>query len=92
MFYPKTDGSQQLAIQLQNAFVSTLNPGSNRQAKPVEGLYLMKHIKKTGVLIECGFLSNYQEEYLLRQQDYQKKICCVIGTVCADYVKNIEIT
>ncbi len=91
MFYPKTDSSQQLAKQLQSAFVTTLNPGSNRQAKPAEGLYLMKHIEKPGVLIECGFLSNPKEEYQLRQAEYQKKISCVIAGVCGEYLNYLQI-
>ena len=86
MFYPNTEGSELLAKSLQASFVKTLNPGSNRQAKPAEGLYLMKHINKTGVLIECGFLSNFEEESQLRQSDYQKKICAVIATVCGSYL------
>ena len=86
MFYPKTPGSQELAKKLQLTFISALNPGSNRQAKPATGLYLMKHIEKTGVLIECGFLSNFQEEAKLRTPSYQKAICCVIVTACADYL------
>lgn len=86
MFYPKTSGSQELAKKLQSAFVAALNPGNNRQAKPATGLYLMKHIEKTGVLIECGFLSNFEEEAKLRTSSYQKEICCVIATTCADYL------
>lgn len=86
MFYPKTDGSKELAGILQNAFLETLNPGSNRQIKPVQGLYLMRNIDKTGVLIECGFLSNYEEEAKLRSEEYQKKICCVIASACSEYL------
>lgn len=85
MFYPNTEGSENLAKQLQAAFVTHLNPGSNRKEKPVEGLYLMKHVQKTSVLIECGFISNYEEEAKLKSPSYQKKICCVIGAVCAKY-------
>lgn len=92
MFYPKTAGSESLAKQLQKAFVSALNPGSNRQAKPVEGLYLMNHIEKTGVLIECGFLSNIEEEAKLTDPQYQKNICCVIVSVCGDYLNERQIT
>lgn len=92
MFYPKTQGSQLLANMLQSDFVSALNPGSNRKAKPAEGLYLMKNIHKTGVLIECGFLSNYEEEYQLRTAEYQKKICCVIATTCGKYINECQIT
>jgi N-acetylmuramoyl-L-alanine amidase len=83
VFYPKTEGSQALAKALQNAFREKLNPGSNRQEKPASGVYLMEHITCPGVLIECGFLSNPDEEASLRSPDYQKKICCVIvATVC----------
>lgn len=89
MFYPKTDGSESLAKSLQSAFVKHLNPTSNRKAKPAEGLYLMKHIEKTGVLIECGFISNFEEEAKLRNKDYQLSLCCVIATTCASYIANL---
>lgn len=92
MFYPKTNGSEILAKQLQQAFIATLNPGSNRQAKPAESLYLMKHIEKTGVLIECGFLSNYEEEAKLKDPQYQKNICCVIASACNAYLNSQQIT
>lgn len=90
-FYPQTEGSQVLAEALQAQFVKTLNPGSNRQAKRVEGIYLMKHISKPGVLIECGFLSNYAEEQALRTEEYQKKVCCVIASVCSTYLDQTRI-
>lgn len=83
VFYaPKGEG-QLLAEQLQTALVQTLNPGSNRRCKRSDGVYLMEHIEKTGVLIECGFLSNIEEEAKLRSDAYQKNLCCVIAaTVC----------
>ena len=90
-FYPNTPGSEDLAKMLQAEFIKTLNPGSKRQAKEVEGLYLMKHIERTGVLIECGFLSNREEEYRLRTEQYQKNLCCVIATVCSRYVNQSRI-
>ena len=86
MFYANTDGSDLLAQKLQSAFISELNIGSKRQAKKAEGIYLMKHINKPGVLIECGFLSNHEEEVKLRTPTYQKKICCIISSVCSDYL------
>lgn len=86
MFYPQTNGSKDFAIALQDAFISSINQGSHRQAKPVQGLYLMRNINKTGVLIECGFLSNYEEEGKLRAGEYQQKICCVIASTCSQYL------
>jgi N-acetylmuramoyl-L-alanine amidase len=88
VFYANTEGSSELAQHLQAAFVSTLNPGSHRQAKKASGIYIMEHIRCPGVLIECGFLSNHAEEAKLRNPDYQKKLCCVIASATCQYLSN----
>ena len=75
VFYPKDESSRQLAEAMQLAFAVT---GSTRGAKPSQGVYLMEHIQCSGVLVECGFLSNPQEEAKLRSPEYQKLLCCVI--------------
>lgn len=88
VFYAGTEGSEALAKQLQSAFVSSLNPGSSRKSKKSDGIYLMEHIDCTGVLIECGFLSNAAEEARLRNAEYQKKLCCVIAATVSEYLSN----
>lgn len=87
MFYAKTEGSSQLAEQLQSAF-AVLNPENNRQAKKCTGVYLMEHIQCPGVLIECGFLSNAEEEANLRNPEYQKKLCAIIAATTSQYLSN----
>lgn len=83
VFYSPNGESQLLANNLQNSLIQALNPGSNRQCKRADGIYLMEHIEATGVLIECGFLSNPQEDAKLRDQTYQQQLSCVIAaTVC----------
>lgn len=82
----------QLAKQLQTAFVSTLNPGSNRKVKKASGIYLMQNVQCPAALIECGFLSNDAEEAKLRNEAYQKKICCVIGSVTSCYIYNQNLS
>lgn len=86
VFYSPTEDSDELAKAMQARFVQTINPGSNRQAKKAEGIYLMQHINCTGILIECGFLSNPQEEAALRSSDYQQKLCCVIATGLTEFL------
>lgn len=86
VFYPKTEGSELLAKHLQRDFVSILNPGSKRQVKKADGIYLMEHIDCPGVLIECGFLSNIQEEAKLRSKDYQQKLCCIIASATQKFL------
>lgn len=88
MFYASTEGSKELAEILQQAFVTHLNPGSNRQIKKCQGIYLMEHVNTTAVLVECGFLSNPQEEAKLRDGEYQKRICCVIASAVSNYLAN----
>lgn len=80
VFYSEKGEGKTLAEAMQASFCSALNPGSNRAAKKADGVYLMKHIDCTGVLVECGFLSNPEEEAVLRSPGYQQKICCVIAS------------
>lgn len=86
VFYAPTEESESLAKEMQSAFVSTVNPGSRRLAKRSTGIYLMEHISCPGVLIECGFLSNPDEEALLKNSTYQQKICCVVASVVSLYL------
>lgn len=87
VFYAGTEGSRELAEALQGSFVASLNPGSNRKCKKAEGIYLMQHITCPGVLVECGFLSNPEEEHRLISPDYQKNICCVIAASLAQFIE-----
>lgn len=88
VFYAKTKGSDVLAKQLQEALVKNLNPGSSRKAKQSSGVYLLDKIQSPGILVECGFLSNPQEEAALRTPEYQKKLCCVIASTVAKYLSD----
>lgn len=80
VFYSPNEQSHQLADALQNALCRSINRGSSRKCKPSDGVYLMQHINCTGVLVECGFLSNPEEEAKLRSPEYQKKLACVISS------------
>ena len=79
VFYGPEGEGKALAEALQKNFCQTINPGSSRKIKKADGIYLMEHIDCTGILVECGFLSNSEEEALLRTEAYRHKICCVIA-------------
>jgi len=89
VFYAKN--GKELAKLTQSLFVSTLNPGSKRKSKQAKGIYLMERIECSGILVECGFLSNRAEEYNLRSDAYQKKICCVIASALDQYINNSAV-
>lgn len=79
VFYADDAQSIKLAQSLQQCLVATLNPDSQRKSKPAKGVYLMEHISCPGILIECGFVTNPEEEALLRNAEYQRKLCAVIA-------------
>ncbi len=86
VFYAPTEGSQKLAESLQSAFIQTVNPASRRRIKKADGVYLMQHIQCPAALIECGFLSNKNEEYKLRTKEYQQQICSLIASCVSNYL------
>lgn len=67
----------ELAKIFQDAFNKNLN--SNRTIKEISNLYMYKNIKKPGLLLELGFISNPNERYLLRQNWYQDKVVRVLS-------------
>ncbi len=89
VFYAPTSKSDTLAKMIQAACRDALQTSNNRKIKEADGVYLMEHIQCTGVLVECGFLSNPEEEALLRSQAYQQKIACVIASSCSRFI-NLE--
>ena len=90
VFFAPDEKSKELAIKLQTNLIQTLNPGSNRKSKKAEGIYLMEHIARPGILIECGFLSNIEEEAKLRSAEYQKRLCAVIATTLSGHFREGE--
>lgn len=86
VFYASDDISSELGKYLQTAIVMHLNPGSRRRAKQAEGIYLLRKINRPGILVECGFISNPEEEAKLRSREYQLRLCCVIACSCSNYL------
>lgn len=57
----------------------------SRKNSSVGDYFILNCHKKAGVLIECGFLSNPEEEKLLVQKDYREKMCYSILVGLIDY-------
>ena len=53
---------------VQKTIHESLDLSNNRTpAKIPDSVYLMKHITRPAILVECGFLSNPEEEAKLRE-------------------------
>ena len=80
VFYAPTEGSQEMGEWIQQTVTEALRPGKQRSARQIpETVYLMNHISCRAVLVECGFLTNPEEEQLLISGWYQKKLALLIS-------------
>lgn len=64
------------------------NISNVRDIKQDNTYYMYKHITSPGVLIEAGFISNPDENYLLRQQWHQDKLVKLIADSVEIYFQN----
>lgn len=88
VFYASTDRSKEIAGIVQNALKEHLKRDNNRDIKKADCIYLLDKINCTGILIECGFLSNPVEEAKLRTPAYQQKLCSIIGSALSRFLSN----
>ncbi len=84
VFYYKTKENKEIALSIQNEFnkIST-----KREIKKTPNIYMYQRLKVPGVLVECGFLSNYSERQNLITEEYQQKIALAITTGVINYYK-----
>ncbi|TSB44827.1 N-acetylmuramoyl-L-alanine amidase CwlD [Alkalicoccobacillus porphyridii] len=77
-FYHLNDPQNQVVAKLiQDELVRNL-ANTNRVAKPIQHVYLLKEAKIPGALIEAGFLSNPDEAQLLETDEYQESVAASI--------------
>ena len=83
VFYAPTEGSRELAQGIQETVRGRLQPDNSRESRPIpETVYLMNHVPNRAVLVECGFLSNPEEEKLLQDPAYQTKLALAVAAGC----------
>ena len=89
VFYAPTQGSQEFAVHTQEVLRQTVDQTNERQAKPIpDTVYLMNHITRPAILVECGFLSNPEEEGKLRSEGYQLQLAAALTGAWLQYEGN----
>ncbi len=76
---------QKLAQCIQTKLIDILDRGNTRQIKAVSDLLILKAGQAPSVVVECGFLSNPQEERLLKTDEYQEQVAWAIYCGIVDY-------
>lgn len=84
-FKVNSEESEILAKSLQAELNSSIQRENKREALKITGKYIIEHVEIPIAIIECGFLSNPEEEKLLQQNEYQDKIAWGIYNGIMDY-------
>lgn len=63
-----------MAVSIQNKLNEAIQKENNRIAKTIDNVYIIKHVEIPITIVECGFLSNPEEEKKLLEDQYQDKL------------------
>ena len=73
-YFTSSEPGKKLAGQIQSAIKDTVGDDNQRVEKGNSEYYMLKNVTVPFVIVECGFLSNPEEEGLLRDEAYQEKM------------------
>lgn len=71
------DGNEQgqkLAVSIQENLNSAIQKENTRVAHTIDNVYIVKHVEIPTTIVECGFLSNPEEEQQLLNDEYQNRL------------------
>lgn len=92
VWYSKNDESKKLARIVQNNLIQDLDRNNNRREKAASNLYkiLRENDTMPSIIVECGFLSNYEEKQKLISDSYQEKIAASLSKSINEYYENLN--
>jgi N-acetylmuramoyl-L-alanine amidase len=86
-YYTTSEKGKILAEQIQEKMVTELKPQSKRAAKANDSYYLLRKVSCPIVIVECGFLSNWQEATMLGDESYQEAVAQAVCDGILDYLQ-----
>jgi N-acetylmuramoyl-L-alanine amidase len=84
------DGNEQsmnLAKSIQSNLNDAIQKDNKRVSMKIDNIYIMKHVEIPTTIVECGFLSNPEEEKMLLTDEYQEKLAWGIYNGIMEYFK-----
>ena len=82
------DNSIALAKQLQESLNQSIQKENNRVAMKLDNVYIIKYVEIPISIVECGFLSNPEEEAQLLDDSYQNRLAWGIYNGIIQYFYN----
>ncbi len=87
-YYSESKEGKKLAEILQKSLIQNADPENHRMAKANTSYYILKNTAAPTVIVECGFLSNPEEETLLNTAAYQDKLVEALQNGICEYLEN----
>lgn len=85
-FYKKdNEDGKRLATAIQNNIGTATKKENNRVPMKIDNVYIVKNVEIPLTIVECGFLSNAEEEKELQDNEYQDKIAWGIYNGIIEY-------
>lgn len=79
VFYFTHSAESQKYAEIMQEAIRTVDPSNHRQMKENETYYLLKKTEVPALIVECGFLSNWEEAEKLIQDSYQEEMAKAIA-------------
>ena len=85
-YYTGSSEGELLASFIQKSLISKVDPSNHRKEKSNSSYFLLKNAKAPLVIVECGFLSNWEESKKLVDDAYQQKLAWAIHLGILQYL------
>ena len=85
-YYEKSEGGKKLAEKIQQCLIEQVDPNNKRKAKNNQNYYMLLHTECPAVIVECGFLSNWEETAKLKSEEYQIQVANAIKDGILSYL------
>ena len=85
-YYSGSEKGKALALDLQEN-LKKLDAKNRREAKENDTYYLLRHTEIPTVIVECGFLSNWEEAKKLTTEEYQQELAQAICDGILQYIE-----
>lgn len=91
-YYPGSEDGRELAESICNSMNSNkfLNRSTVKATALPENYHLLREVEHTGVLVEVGFITNREDNKLLRDERYKKEIAYSIKDGMIEYLKQVK--
>ncbi|MDO4542571.1 MAG: N-acetylmuramoyl-L-alanine amidase [Bacillota bacterium] len=86
-YYPNSQKGQDLAEAIQRRFWNETEQIIKREAQTISAPYILKAVDIPAVIVEAGFLSNPEEEALLLDKEYCRKVAKAAFNGIVDYYR-----